>query len=253
MNQQEEIERLRAEHQEVREALHLALEELSQVKEALRLALARIEEMEKQREPPACVKEQVKKRPAEEKKPRKKREAKHHRGRPRAVPTQVVEHCLVTCPQCHVRLGGIRLARVREVIEWPEPQPVEVIHHRIFNGWCAQCQKWHEAPVDRQEEVLGQERIGVRLTSVIALVRTVMRLPVRPLLDGCESSTGEIVELRHRVVKHAKPVREAITGQIRASPAVQADETGWREDGERGSIGSAWTPTKTITRGREIS
>jgi len=239
MNQQEEIERLRAEHQEVREALHLALEERSQVKEAWRLALATMEEREKQREPPECVKEHVKKRPAEEKKPRKKREAKHHRGRPRAVPTQVVEHRLVTCPQCHVRLGGISLARVREVIELPEPQPVEVIHHHIFKGWCAQCQKWHETPVDLHEDVVGQGRIGVRLTSVIALVRTVMRLPVRHIrtvlhmLSGCEISTGEIVELLHRVVNHAKPVLEAIKGQIRASPAVQADETGW----------SACTPT----------
>jgi len=126
---------------------------------------------------------------------------------------------------------------------------VDVIHHRIFTGWCAQCQKWHETPVDLHEDVVGQGRIGVRVTSVMALVRTVMRLqvrhirPVRHLLSGCEISTGEIVELLHRVVTHAKPVREAITGQSRASPAVQADETGWREDGEHGSIWSAWTPT----------
>jgi transposase len=34
-----------------------------------------------------------------------------------------------------------------------------------------------------------------------------------------------------------------ITGQIRARPAVQADETGWREDGENGYIWSMCTPT----------
>lgn len=242
MNQQEEIERLRAENQELRE-------ELAQVKEALRLALARIEELEKQREPPEFVKANVKKRPAEEKKPRKKREGKHHRGRKRAVPTQVVEHRLVECPDCHLRLGGISLARVREVIELPELQPVEVIHHRILKGWCAQCQKWHEAPVDLHEEALGQGRIGVRLSSLVALLRTVMRLPVRQIrallqiLYGCEISTGEIVELLHRVVNHAKPALETIKGQIRASPAVQADETGWREDGENGYIWCACTPT----------
>ena len=226
MDQQEEIERLRAENQEVREALHLAVEELSQVKEALRLALARIEELEKQREPPEFVKANVKKRPAEEKKARKQREAKHNRGRRRAVPTQIVEHRIVSCPQCHLRLGGISLARVREVIELPEPQPIEVIHHRIFKGWCAQCQQWHEAPVDLHEQALGQGRVGVRLSSLIALLRTLMRLPVRQIqtllciLYGCQISTGEIVELLHRVVKHAKPVLEAIKGQIRASPAV---------------------------------
>ena len=248
MNEQEEIERLRAENQEVREALQLAQEELSQVKEALRLALARIEELEKQREPPEFVKENVKKRPAAEKKARKKREAKHNRGRMRAVPTQIVEHRILSCPQCHLRLGGISLARVREVIELPEPQPVEVIHHRIFKGWCAHCQKWHEAPVDLHQETLGQGRIGVRLSSLIALLRTVMRLPVRQIrallliLYRCEISNGEIVELLHRMVKYAEPALEAIKGQIRASPAVQADETGWREDGENGYIWCSCTP-----------
>jgi transposase len=87
------------------------------------------------------------------------------------------------------------------------------------------------------------------LTSLIALVRTVMRLPVRQIralllmLYRCEISTGEIVELLHRVVKHAEPTLSAIKEQIRASPAVQADETGWREDGENGYIWCACTPT----------
>ena len=249
MNQQEEMDRLRAENHELREALKQARAELSQVKEAWRLALARIEELEKQREPPEFVKENVKKRPAEEKKPRKKREAKHNRGRSRSVPTQIVEHRLVNCPQCHLRLGGISVARVREVIELPEPQPVEVIHHRIFKGWCAQCQSWYEAPVDLHEQVLGQGRIGVRLSSLMALLRTIMRLPVRQIRAlllihyGCQISTGEIVELLHRLVGHAQPVLEAIKGHIRASPAVQADETGWREDGENGYVWAACTPT----------
>jgi len=87
----------------------------------------------------------------------------------------------VSCPDCDLRLGGISLARVREVIEVPLPPPVEVTHHRIFKGWCAHCQKWHEAPVDVQGEVLGQGRLGVRLVSLIATLRTVMRLPVRQI------------------------------------------------------------------------
>jgi len=74
-----------------------------------------------------------------------------------------------------------------------------------------------------------------------------MRLPVRHIrtlllvLYECEISIGEIVEWLHRVVSYARPVLEAIHGQIRASPAVQADETGWREDGENGDVWSAST------------
>jgi transposase len=239
----EEAAHLRKENQELREAL-------KQTQELLRVALVRIEELDHQKTPPpAFVKAKVKKPQEEEKKQRKKREARHNHGRPRSAPTQMVEHRLVTCPDCQVRLGGISLARVREVIDVPPPPPVEVTHHRIFKGWCAQCQKWHEAPVDFHTEVLGQGRLGVRLSSLIALLRTVMRLPIRQIrellqtLHGVEVSIGEIVEVLHRLSTHAQPVLDDLKAAIRASPAIQADETGWREDGINGSIWSVSTST----------
>lgn len=250
MTHEEERAHLQAENQELREALNQALAQLSEVQEHLRLALARIEELEKQKTPPpAFVKANVKKPKAEEKKPRKKRDGKHNHGRVRAMPTQIVEHHIVHCPDCHLRLGGITLARVREVIDVPSPPPVEVIHHRMFQGWCAQCQKWHEAPVDLHREVLGQGRIGVRLISLIATLRTVMRLPIRQIRDllhtlhGVRVSVGEIVEVLHRLVAHAQPLLDDLKARIRASPVVQADETGWREDGLNGYIWSVCTPT----------
>src|SRR6266702_2513042 len=146
--------------------LKQALERLAEVSEQLRVAQARIEELEQLKTPPpAFVKANVNKPEAKKQKPRKKREAQFNRARRRARPTQIVEHRLVACPDCHLRLGGISLARVREVIDVPLPPPVEVTHHQIFKGWCARCQKWHEAPVELRAEVLGQGRIGVRLAS----------------------------------------------------------------------------------------
>src|SRR6266567_8986975 len=180
------------------EQLKQALEQVHILQEQLAAAQKRIEELEKQKTPPpSFVKANVKKAPEEEKKARKKRDARHNHGRPRATPTHIVEHRIVSCPDCDLRLGGISLARVREVIEVPLPPPVEVTHHRIFKGWCAHCQKWHEAPVDVQGEVLGQGRLGVRLVSLIATLRTVMRLPVRQIrvllasLHGVQISVGE--------------------------------------------------------------
>ena len=250
MNQQEEMDRLRAENHELGEALKQAREELSQVKEALRLALARIEELEKQKTlPPTFVKANVKKQAVEEKKPRQKRAGEHNHGRARAVPTQIEEHRIVTCPDCHLRLGGISLARVREVIEVPSPLPVQVIHHRIFKGWCTPCQKWHEAPVEVHSDVLGQGRLGVRLVSLIATLSSVMRLPVRHIqmllctLHGLQISIGEISEVLARLVASAQPILNDLKAQLLASPAVQADETGWREDGQNGYIWSFSTPS----------
>jgi transposase len=229
--------------------LKQALERLEEVSEQLRVAQARLEELEKLKTPPpAFVKAHKKKLPEKEKQARKKREARHNRARPRSEATQIVEHRLVTCPTCQLRLGGISLARCREVIDVPAPAPVEIMHHRIYKGWCAGCQRWYEAPVDVQEQVVGQGRIGVRLASLIATLRTVMRLPIRQIqmylhtLHGVTISTGEIVELLHRIKAQMQPHLDALKREIRASPAVQADETGWREDGINGYVWSVSTP-----------
>lgn len=230
--------------------LKQAVEQLTEVREQLRIAQARIEELEKLKTPPpAFVKAKKPKRPEEAKKARKKREAKHNRARRRSTPTQMVEHRLLTCPTCELRLGGLSLARVREVIEIAPPPPIEVTHHRIYKGWCSGCHKWHEAPVQFHEQVVGQGRIGVRLASLIATLRTVMRLPIRQIqaylltLHRVSISIGEIVELLHRLKAQMQPHLDALKAQMRASPVVQADETGWREDGENGYIWAVSTPS----------
>jgi len=51
------------------------------------------------------------------------------------------------------------------------------------------------------------------------------------------------VELLHRLKDHMQPHLAALKREIRASPAVQADETGWREDGLNGYIWAVSTPT----------
>jgi transposase len=234
-----------------------SLDELQRVREDLRLsqeqlqkAEARIAELEKRKSPPpGFVKANKKKQQEGEKKPRQKREAQHNKARPRSEPTQITEHRVVNCPGCRQRLGGITLARHREVIDIPPPAAVIITDHRVYQGWCSNCQKWHEAPVDFHEEVLGQGRIGVRLTSLIATLGTVMRMPIQQIKVYLEAvhrvrvSEGEIVELLHRIASHVQPLVNEIKTQIQNSIACQADETGWREDGINGYIWNVSTPT----------
>lgn len=84
---------------------------------------------------------------------------------------------------------------------------------------------------------------------MIAYLRTVMRLPVRQIqayletLHGLKISVGEIVEVTHRLKQAMEPTLAALKQAIRASPAVQAVETGWREDGSNGYIWSVSTST----------
>ena len=229
--------------------LRQALERVRVLEEQLAVAHKRIEELEKQKTPPpAFAKANVKKPPADQKKPRKKRAEQHNHGRRRERPTRIVEHCMVWCPQCASRLGGISVARRRQVIEIPPPPPVEVTEHVVYHGWCSQCGKWREAALEVSAEVLGQGRLGRKITSLIAYLRTVMRLPLRQIqaylatLHGLKVSVGELAELLHRLSHKMEPTLAALKAAIRASPAVQADETGWRENGLNGYIWSASTP-----------
>ncbi len=224
-----EEKRASLEHQlkEALEQLKEVTDLLRETQEQLQQAHSRIAEREKQKTPPPpLVKANKKQLQAEEKKPRKKRETQYNRARKRSVPTQIVEHRIVACPDCHLRLGGISLARCREVIDVPPPPVVEVTEHRIYKGWCAGCQRWHEAPVDFCEQVLGQGRIGVRLARMIAYLRTVMRLPLRQLqhvlrtLHGFEGSRGELVELLHRLLWSMRS-RCSVASKQRSAPARQ--------------------------------
>jgi hypothetical protein len=69
------------------EQLSQALEQVRVTQEHLHVAQVRIEELEQQKTPPSgFVKAKVKKPQAEQKKPRKKRDAKHNHARQRSVP-----------------------------------------------------------------------------------------------------------------------------------------------------------------------
>jgi transposase len=200
---------------------------------------------------------------AEANKQRKKRDAKHNHGRQRLAPTRTVDHPIKHCPVCANALGGISVARRRQVIELPPPAPVEVTEHVVYHGWCSQCGTWREAPLDVSREVVGQGRFGVKIASLISYLRTVMRLPVRQIqaylasLHGLSISSGEIIGLAQRVKAQLEPQVAEVKQQIRASPAVQMDETGWPEDGSNGYVWCACTPQLRYyeyhhSRGREV-
>ena len=233
-----------AEHIAALEAENATLrQQVSDLQAQLAAALARIAELEQRPpQPPAGVKPNTAKR---ERKPRRRRAAEHNRARRLdPTPTRIEQHALDRCPDCGQRLRGGTLARRRQVIELPEPQPVEVVEHQVIKRWCAWCQRWHAPQLDLHGHVLGQGRIGVRIASLIAYLRTTLRLPIRRIrtylatIHGLTLSTGEISALLHQVRRAAQPALDALKAEARASPILHADETGWREAGQNGFV---WT------------
>jgi transposase len=220
--------------------------EVETLRRQLAAALARIAELEaqlEQRKAEPAVPVKPNQAPSNgPKRPRKRRAAKHNASRKRMQPTRIERHALERCPECHYRLHGESIGYTREVIELPPPQPVEVTEHQIVKRWCPRCRRWHSPHLDLHGQVLGQGRIGVRIASLVAYLRTTVRMSVAGLqayletIHGLRLSRGEIVELCHAVGGALQGTGAQLLACARAEPAVHMDETGWREDGQNGYV-----------------
>jgi len=194
---------------------------------------------------PEWVKPNRKERREAERTERKKR--KQSSVRRRGIPTEVHEHALGECPKCGRKLSGGWLHRTRQYVEIPET-PVRIVEHRIIRRKCGVCGTQCTARVDLSTEVLGKARVGLRLMSFIAYLHTVCRVPLRTIkghlkvIYGLDLGLGELCEILHAVSNATKPESDLLLEEIRGSPVVNADETGWREDGINGYIWSFSTP-----------
>jgi hypothetical protein len=78
---------------------------------------------------------------------------------------------------------------------------VAVTEHQLLKRYCPVGQRWPGPAPDWSGQVLGQGRLGVRLVSLIAYLRTEARLPVRTIqeylatLHQAHLSVGAIVDL----------------------------------------------------------
>jgi hypothetical protein len=188
--------------------------------------------------------------------PRKRRTRSF--GRKRGTPTDVVVHALERCPDCGAALVGGTVKRSRQVIE-VEPTPVAVVEHVFVERRCGRCRRrWTPTAAVLQGVVAGQQRLGVGLVGLIATLKEEGRLPGQTIrwylrtVHGLELAVGTISEVLHRVARHGQPEAERIREQVRASPAVHADETGWRQNGRNGYVWTFSTPTARyfVRRGR---
>src|SRR5262245_15598001 len=207
MTLEDEVARLRAENAE----LHASV---AQLQDHLAAALARIAELEQQhRDPPSFVKPN---KPARrDPKPRKKRAAHHNQARRREPPTQIVVHALDRCPDCNYQLRGHSIDYTRQVIELPEPPPIEIIEHQIIKRFCPKCRRWRHPQLDLRGKVLGRGRIGVRLSSLIGFLRTTLRLPlltIRRYLHSIHQLTLSVGGIQESLHDLRQATQEAVEG-----------------------------------------
>ena len=183
--------------------------------------------------------------PAAARAPRKKRP--HNAARQRMTPTARVVHAVDRCPDCGVALGGGAVKRTREVIEVPRA-PVAVTEHAYLERRCPWCRRHWTPPAELGGVVLGRQRLGVGLVSLIATLREEGRWPFRTIqwylraFYDLRLSVGALVGVVKRGAAHGADVVGRIRDQIRRSAVVNVDETGRREGGSNGYVWCFSTP-----------
>ena len=240
-----------------RDVLIAIIAELQAVIERLERRIADLEGQAKPGGPPRMpgLKAKPGRKPPAQQGPRKQR--RHGFARRRMTPTQRVEHAMDHCPDCGTQLSGGWTHRTREVIDLPQV-PVEVTEHVYMARICPGCRRRCLPPTQLDGVVMGQQRLGVNLISLIATLREEARLPIGVIrkylriVHGLHVSKGAIVDAVHRTAQQGQAKVASILAQIRASPVVHADETGWREDGHNGYVWTFSTPDARyfLRRGR---
>jgi len=167
--------------------------------------------------------------------------------RRRMEPTARMIHAVEHCPTCGLLLTGGSVKRTREVIEIPLA-PAVVTEHVFLERCCPHCHTRHTPAVALKGDVMGRQRFGVGLVSLIATMREEARLPMATIqwylatFHGLSVSVGAIVGALRQVARVGGPAVDAIREEIRGSPVAHGDETGWREDGVNGYIWTFCTP-----------
>jgi hypothetical protein len=184
--------------------------------------------------------------PDAERPPRKRRMAVP--GRRRERPDRRILYAPQHCPACQARLRRGRVVQRRQVIDLPVSR-VQIIEHVVLERRCRHCGTRCRGQVpDLAAQVGAHRRVSWRVTALVALLRTKLRLPIAQLqwllhqVWGLRLSVGELCALVQEAAAAGQRTYAALLDEVRTSPVAHVDETGWREDGRNGFVWTISTP-----------
>ena len=176
-------------------------------------------------------------------KPGRKAGKKYGRRCRRPIPEQVDEIVEVPlpdhCPRCG---GGLQESEVVSQFQTEIPEPrVERIEFRIHVGRCRGCRRRVQGRHPRQtSDALGSaaSQLGSRALALATQLNKGLGLPYGKTATvlreafGLQVSRAGLCQAMARVAQKAEPSYQALVEQIRGSPSVTSDETGWRVGGQ---------------------
>jgi transposase-like protein len=201
-------------------------------------------------------------RPNVPKRPRKKpgRKAGHEPAF-RAVPEidrhQEVPLCTdgskrPLCPDCRTPL--VRRRKHRRVVEDLVPGAVEATCYHTHGGYCPRCRRQIESRAPEQPPAanIARVQLGLNALATGAILRVRHRLAFRQIaqllkdMPGLSISAGGLVKQLKRLARWLDGKYRELIRQMRASPHVHVDETGWRIDGRNFWLWAFTDPTFTL-------
>lgn len=143
------------------------------------------------------------------------------------------------CPRCCGELEEIKIDKQYQT-EIPQPK-VERIEFHIHVGRCKRCGERVQGRHPRQSsDAVGSaaSQLGPRAVALATELNKGMGLShgktaaVLQTAFGLQVSRGGLAQAFQRVARKAEPTYQELVRQVRASPSVTPDETGWKVGGK---------------------
>jgi transposase len=177
----------------------------------------------------------------------------------RRVPRQIDETYEAPLPtQCPACAG--RIIETRVAHQYQEELPVARVIVRQFNvhvGRCATCRRRVQGRHPLQtSEALGAAaaQLGAQVIALVVVLNKQLGVSFGKIvtllqqLYGLTVTRSGLVHAVHRAARQAQPTYEALCAQVRGSPMVSPDETGWKVAGVLQWLWAFATPTTTVYR-----
>jgi len=161
-----------------------------------------------------------------------------HPGTRRPVPQRIdrkEEHRLEVCPDCGGELHRCHRKRTRTVEDILKDLRTEVTEHTIHRDYCPRCKK-HVEPV--VPDALPNASMGHRLVALTGWLHYGIGVTTRQVMElvgihlHTHLSAGGLLSAWHRLGEVLGPWYEQIADSARSSAVLNADETGWRVNGQ---------------------
>ncbi len=171
------------------------------------------------------------------------------RPRPARVDQTLEAPVPTACPDCG---GSVEVTHVTSQYqeEIPAVRPV-VRRFDIEVGRCSQCRRRVQGRHALQtSDALGAA--GAQLGPGVVELHTEMGVPLAKVAHvlrttfGLQVTPGGLAHLLHRTARDAAPTYTALCEQVRNSPVVTPDETGWRVGSLRHWLWAFVTPETTV-------